>query len=996
MPATFNAFPPKSLPVWMRPSVVAALVLAFCLALTWHTWRDSQREAEQALQQNFDYRAREVVNALDQRMSGYMLVMRGVQGLFASSREVSRAEFADYVMAHDIEHDFPGIRAIGYSELASPAGRDALTARIRAEGYPEFRIAPPGERAQYAPVVFVEPFSGSNLRAFGYDALGEPVRRAVYEMARDTGLASISGKITLVQENGASPQAGFLLALPIYRNGALRRTPEERRAALAGWIYAAFRAGELIAGLPVEQVADLNIEMFDGASTGAAAHMAGASEKRQPVMQQARQLRIGGHTWTLVVGALPSYTERLQVGRPHFLLGAGLLTSVLMTALFWLLARSNVKARAALDQSRTLARELASGQERLAGAAETAQRAEAMMKSILDSTIDGILVDNGEHRILASNQRFRELWSIPEGAGTALDEQQMLSHLLSQLLHPAPFLYIRSQEFAENEEQRDLLRLKDGRYFEQYTRAIRLGNDIARLWSFRDVTERKQVEQRERSHRHVLEMLAGGAPLPSILDAIALGVEATNPGMLCTIHLLADEGRRMLTGATPSLPESFAHMVAMGPVDAQAGAVAATAATGLRTVAANILFDPGWRNLRDDAVQAGVAASCAEPIRGGSGKLLGVFTIYHREPCQPSAANLVLIEHSAALAGIAIEQAQSAQALRVGEERFRSLYANAPVALWEQDWSGVREAYTLLAADGVEDLAGWLRERPDEAERFARLVRMLDANGAALAQVGAAPDQDIAQLGLAQNFSPAARAAFIDAVVALAGGAALFACEASFERIDGVLRQNEVTLLVMPGHTDTLDFVIVSTVDITERKRMDAELLTLATTDFLTGLPNRREFMARMEAELERVRRAVSGAAAVLVLDIDHFKTVNDNHGHATGDIVLRHMAALMRECQRKIDVLGRIGGEEFAILLPGANAEAAYSYAERLRKAVANNALVVDGLAIPVTISIGVAGLLGGDLTVDAALARADKALYRAKQGGRNRVEMQEDAAVS
>jgi diguanylate cyclase (GGDEF)-like protein len=384
-----------------------------------------------------------------------------------------------------------------------------------------------------------------------------------------------------------------------------------------------------------------------------------------------------------------------------------------------------------------------------------------------------------------------------------------------------------------------------------------------------------------------------------------------------------------------------------------------------------------------------VAASCTEPIRGGAGRVLGTFTIYHREPHLPSAANIVLVEQSAHLAGIAIDQAQSAQALRVGEERFRSLYDNAPVALWEQDWSGVREACNLLAADGVDDLGSYLRARPDEVDRVANLVRIRNLNGAAMAQVGA-DGKDLGVLSLAQNFSARANEAFIDALVALANGATLFACEAAFQRLDGVPRQNEVTLLVMPGHDKTLAFVIVSTVDITERKRMDAELLTLATTDFLTGLPNRREFMARMEDELERLQRSVNDSAAVLVLDIDHFKMVNDNYGHATGDVVLRHMASLMRDCQRKIDVLGRIGGEEFAILLPGASDEAAFGYAERLRASVAANALDADGLRIPVTVSIGISALYRGDMSVDAALARADKALYRAKQGGRNRVELQ------
>ncbi|HZV64128.1 MAG TPA: GGDEF domain-containing protein, partial [Telluria sp.] len=171
------------------------------------------------------------------------------------------------------------------------------------------------------------------------------------------------------------------------------------------------------------------------------------------------------------------------------------------------------------------------------------------------------------------------------------------------------------------------------------------------------------------------------------------------------------------------------------------------------------------------------------------------------------------------------------------------------------------------------------------------------------------------------------------------------------------------------------------------RKRMDAELLLLATTDFLTGLPNRREFMARLDDELARLQRSVDESAAVLMLDIDHFKTVNDEFGHATGDAVLRHMAGLMRAGQRKIDTLGRVGGEEFAVLLPGASLEAAAAYAERLRQSVAETPLVNEGREIAITVSIGIASIRPQDASADAALIRADRALYNAKDAGRNRV---------
>jgi len=175
--------------------------------------------------------------------------------------------------------------------------------------------------------------------------------------------------------------------------------------------------------------------------------------------------------------------------------------------------------------------------------------------------------------------------------------------------------------------------------------------------------------------------------------------------------------------------------------------------------------------------------------------------------------------------------------------------------------------------------------------------------------------------------------------------------------------------------------------DFAESKRLEAELIEMATTDFLTGLFNRRTFMQRMEEELERLKRFDIQRAAVLMLDLDHFKVINDTYGHAAGDAVLKQFAAQIGAELRKIDSGGRIGGEEFAILLLGADRAAANHFAERLRHTAAETTLSFEGKRISVTVSIGITLLEAEDQNAGAALARADAALYIAKRDGRNRV---------
>ncbi len=170
------------------------------------------------------------------------------------------------------------------------------------------------------------------------------------------------------------------------------------------------------------------------------------------------------------------------------------------------------------------------------------------------------------------------------------------------------------------------------------------------------------------------------------------------------------------------------------------------------------------------------------------------------------------------------------------------------------------------------------------------------------------------------------------------------------------------------------------------QRRAASVLEAQAHTDALTGLANRRRFFEVGESELLRARR-YGTPLSVLMLDIDHFKDVNDAHGHSAGDRVLQSLSRTCLEVMRTVDVAGRVGGEEFAILLPETGLEGAVEVAERLRVAIAKSAVARDeGAPIRYTVSIGVAAL-DGNSNLDTLVSQSDTALYDAKRGGRNRV---------
>ena len=176
--------------------------------------------------------------------------------------------------------------------------------------------------------------------------------------------------------------------------------------------------------------------------------------------------------------------------------------------------------------------------------------------------------------------------------------------------------------------------------------------------------------------------------------------------------------------------------------------------------------------------------------------------------------------------------------------------------------------------------------------------------------------------------------------------------------------------------------------DVTERKRAEARLRMLASTDTLTGLGSRRHFIDRAEEALSQLHRNPARPVSLMVLDLDRFKAINDKLGHAAGDSVLRLFAESLRQELRKSDTAGRIGGDEFAVLLPDTNLGTAGLFAERLRARFASESAVIESKRIFATVSIGIAAMAASDTSVHEPLARADRALYLAKTRNRNRVE--------
>jgi diguanylate cyclase (GGDEF)-like protein/PAS domain S-box-containing protein len=184
---------------------------------------------------------------------------------------------------------------------------------------------------------------------------------------------------------------------------------------------------------------------------------------------------------------------------------------------------------------------------------------------------------------------------------------------------------------------------------------------------------------------------------------------------------------------------------------------------------------------------------------------------------------------------------------------------------------------------------------------------------------------------------------------------------------------------------DGNDSILSTFTDITKSKRLEQELLYTSRHDHLTGAYNRRHFLTSLEMEISRARR-YGEKLSMLMLDVDKFKDVNDGYGHLVGDEVLKWLVALVKPLLRQMDVLSRVGGEEFVVLLPETNLEGALHVGERIRSSFAETLFKTKSISLGITVSMGVACLDDSD-DADGFYKRTDDALLEAKSSGRNRV---------
>jgi diguanylate cyclase (GGDEF)-like protein/PAS domain S-box-containing protein len=460
-----------------------------------------------------------------------------------------------------------------------------------------------------------------------------------------------------------------------------------------------------------------------------------------------------------------------------------------------------------------------------------------------------------------------------------------------------------------------------------------------------DITERRRAEHNERLRNHVLELLTLGKPLAEILNAIVRGVEADNPGMLCSILLLNEN--RLTIGAAPSLPALYNAAIDGAEIGPEAGSCGTACYTGERIIVEDIDSHPYWKNYKHLAEQAGLVSCWSEPIYGSTRKVLGSFAIYHRNPSIPNNTDIALIASCARLVGVSLERKRAEDELQLAS----MVYNNSSEAMMITDEKNriiaINPAFTDITGYTPEEVSGrnpgLLKSGKHDEDFYRNLWREVQSRGTWHGQIWN-------------------------------------------RRKSGEIYPEWLTINTIYNPDGSVHRHVALFSDITDKVRTDKLIWRQANFDLLTDLPNRRMLHDRLEQEIKKAHRAKS-RLALLFIDLDRFKEVNDTLGHQLGDRLLIEAAHRIVSCVRESDTVARLGGDEFTIVLSELPDG---SHVEKIAQ------LILEKLAAPfllgteqayVSASIGITFYPDDALDVEQLLRNADQAMYLAKNAGRNRL---------
>ena len=1015
----------KSLP--RRGVCLAIGLLLTGLIVTALAVRCTKSGVDAAAKREFDFVCIEIQTKILDRLHAHEQILRSAAAFYEHSDGITRVEWCRFARLQKIEQRLPGIQGIGFALLIPRQQMAQHVQKIRAEGFPEYHIWPEGQRETYSSIIYLEPFSGRNLRAFGYDMLAEPVRREALERARDENTAVLSGKVVLVQETEKEIQAGALMYMPVYRNEMPSETVAQRRAAILGWVYSPYRMNDLmqdvLGGSDFEGSKRIHLEAFDGEKVSPETLLYDSQSvegnEQPPASALALQIPVdlAGRRWTLRFTP-SSLAAAVDYSKVWLVLFAGTSVSLLLFGLSLTLLNTQFKAwqiatkltaeykrvveelhvsKQFLQEAQRIAhlagwkvnphtdylewtdgvyeiieapkgrqpglaeglkyflpeyiptlrdsivRCLATG-ERFAlecqvftGTGKTiwtevrgiapmvnGERAyvlgtfqnitkrkrmeeqlrskTALLEAQVDSSLDGILVIDGQNKRLLSNQRLCDLWNPPQHILDDPDDTALLKYVMSLTKDPEQILKkVMHLNDHPAETSRDEVEFKDGMVLDRYSSPI-LGTEgqyYGRIWTFRDITERKEMERRQCLSAEILGILNDPHALSDAIKRILAAIQRTMGFDAVGIRLQNgdDFPYYSQSGFSSDFLQTENTLMVRGrdggPCRDNNGNISLECTCGLvlsgQTDPASPLFTTGgsfWTNNslpllelsadqdprlhpRNRCIHEGFCSVALIPIRTNQ-EIVGLLQFNDRKKDCFTLETVRFFEEISSSIGMALMRKQAETALRESETRMRAITDSAQDAILMIDTDG-RVSYWNPAAE--------------------RIFGYTNAE---------AIGQNLHQFLVPQRYHVAHHAAFPEFRRTGQGSAMGKTLDLEARRKDGKEISVQLSLSAIQIHGDWHAVGILR--DITEQKRakeqigqyaadLESSNQALKESNQIAESATRAksEFLANMSHEIRTPMTAILGYADILLEEsvgqasCEHVKVIKRNGEHLLG-----------------------------------------------------------------------------------------------------------------
>ncbi len=893
------ALPPRSL---------AFASLAGALALTLVAWFGAGSRNETQARAQFARETDLATSLLERRVQRYVDVLYALQARAFHDTQLSRAEFRRYVDGLGLNRRMPGLRAVGYVRRVQADAREAFVRGLRADpslpgaGDPAFDIRPPGARAEYWVVDFIEPLAG-NEAAFGLDVRERPEAFPAARLARDSGEPAATPPFHLAQEAGTSQ--GMVFFLPVF--GADRpASVENRRTALAGFVNAVVRLDDMFANTLAEPLLKglrMRVEDRGPHDEEPAAGMrplvfydhSARGDGRAWKADETREIRVAGRRWRVEAQA-PANGSPWLAPFPLLVLGAGLSASFLVYGILWALARTRGEAMA------------------MAGRATAALRAQlSFNEQLLEAMPNPVWFRDARGRYLGCNRAFEDFAGVPRARLVGTAGEALPAASTGPLRGDEPLLdaggtqlFETSVVHARDRSRRDVIVSKAA-----FVNAA--GQVAGVVGVLLDITTRKQLEAATRESNERLR---------AVIQASAHAIIARD--LEGTIRMWNPAAERIFGWAESEALEQAIRLVPEGLQEE-------TQRLRERALGGETIWVEETRRRRRDGTLLDVSITLA-PIYDAKGRVIGTM---------------------GTVADIS-RRKEAERALRESESNLRLAMEAAHMGMWYWDVGTDRFVHSgglgVLFGRSPQQATvhyGILQERihPEDRRIFAATIRHAVRSGT--------------------DFQVDYRVVWPDL------------------SIHWIANRGQVHR----GPDGRAARLIGVAMDITDRKLAEQRVAHMAHHDALTGLPNRVLLRDRIQQAIARCRRD-RALLAVLFLDLDRFKTINDSLGHEMGDRVLQVVAARILSCVRDGDTVSRLGGDEFVIVVPDvASAADASSVAAKMLEALSTGARL-DGLELHVAASIGISLYPSDGEDAETLMRNADSAMYHAKDSGRGNVQ--------